>query len=531
MRQDLFQSVTWTTTPAERAEADRGPRWWRRVGLFDQMLFDAVAAARLPGLERVLPRLSRSADRSLLWFGIAGGMAVSGQVRWRRAALRGAVAIWIASPLINVVGKQLFRRARPRVDLVPPIRIRWRLPTSPAFPSGHSASAAAFAMGVALEASPYVALPVAGLAAAVAGSRVYTGAHYPGDVLAGAVFGGAAGLATRLFWPQRLRASVDPRPSGGMFRRQIDRSRSAAAVTAVTAVPAARPGDPDGAGMVAVVNTSAAGAAAVLRQVRGELPQAEVVEVGDDDDMVAMLDKAARSAKVLAVAGGDGTVNAGAAAALRHDVPLLTIPAGTLDHFARAIGIESTADAVAAYRSGRVVNVDVGQVSQPGAPDRLFLNTATFGAHTALVDRRDWLRRRMGTWPALAVAGIRTLRHATPVDVVVDGRRRRVWVGFIGNCRYSSWGALPTWRSRLADGRLDVRMVLAGRRGGKTRGLATLLVGHLRMVRGYRAWRTSAVRLESTSGLRIAADGETTTISAPATVTKHPASLAVFQPG
>jgi diacylglycerol kinase family enzyme/membrane-associated phospholipid phosphatase len=526
MRQDLFQGVTWATTSTERAEADRGPRWWRRVGLFDQMLFDAVAAARLPGLEHVLPRLSRSADRSLLWFGIAGGMAVSGRVRWRRAALRGAVAVWIASPLINVVGKQLFRRARPRVDLVPPIRIRWRLPTSPAFPSGHSASAAAFATGVALEASAYVALPVAGLAAVVAGSRVYTGAHYPGDVLAGAVFGGAAGLATRLFWPQRLPASVDPQPPGGMFRRQIDGSRSAAK-------PATRPGDPDGGGtgMVAVVNTGTAGAAAALRHVRGELPDAEVVEVGEDDDIVAMLDDAARRASVLAVAGGDGTVNAGAAAALRHDVPLLTIPAGTLDHFARAIDIESAADAVAAYRSGRIVNVDVGRVSEPGAPDRLFLNTATFGAHSALADRRDRLRRRMGTWPALAVAGIRTLRHATPVDVVVDGRRRRVWVGFIGNCRYASWGALPTWRSRLADGRLDVRVVLAGRHGGKTRGLATLLVGHLRIVRGYRAWRTSAVRLESTSALRIAADGETTTISAPATVTKHPASLAVFQPG
>ena len=498
---------TWTTGLADvEAAADRGPRWWRRVGVFDQMLFDAVAAARLPGLERVLPPLSKTADRSVLWWGIAGGMAVSGRMRLRRGALRGVVAIGIASPLINVVGKQLFRRSRPRVDLVPPIRIRWRLPTSPAFPSGHSASAAAFATGVALEAPAYVALPVAGLAVGVGVSRVYTGAHYPGDVLAGAAFGSVAGLLTRVIWPHRYR------PAG--------------------AVPVTRPGDPEsvGTGLVAVVNTGAAGTEPIAYILRAELPEAKIVEVADGADLDAVLDDAVRGAKVLAVAGGDGTVNAGAKAALRHALPLLTIPGGTLDHFARALGIESVADAVTAYRSGRVVHVDVGRVIEGGAPERVFLNTATFGAYTLLAQRRDRLRRRMGTWPALAVAGYRTLRRAAPVEVNVDGRRRRVWVGFIGNCRYDSWGALPTWRSRLADGRLDVRLVLMGHGGGKIRGLAGLLLGHLRVARGYRAWRTSAVRLDADEPLWLATDGETRTAAPPVTITKHPAALAVFQP-
>jgi undecaprenyl-diphosphatase len=470
------------------------------------MLFDAVAAARLPGLEHVLPRLSRSADHAVLWWGIAGGMAVSGRMRLRRGALRGSLAIGIASPLINLVGKQLFRRARPRVDMVPQIRIRRRLPTSPAFPSGHSASAAAFAAGVALEAPSYVALPVAGLAAGVAVSRVYTGAHYPGDVLAGVAFGGAAGLLTRVIWPHRYR------PAG--------------------AVPVTRPGDPDsaGTGLVAVVNTGAATASSIADALRGELPEAEVMEIADGADLDAAFDEAASRARVLAVAGGDGTVNAAARAALRHDVPLLTVPAGTLDHFARALGIESVADAVTAYRSGRVVHVDVGRIIEPGEPERLFLNTATFGAYTLLAQRRDRLRRRIGAWPALAVAGIRALRHAAPIEVVVDGRPRRVWVGFVGNCRYASWGALPTWRSRLADGRLDVRLVLTGPRGGKTRGVAGLLLGHLRIVRGYRAWRPSALRLDPVSPLWLATDGETMTIGSPVIITKHPAALAVFQP-
>ncbi len=49
----------------------------QRAGRIDQRAFDAVAAARLPGFEYVLPRLSKAADHSLLWFGVAGGLAFS----------------------------------------------------------------------------------------------------------------------------------------------------------------------------------------------------------------------------------------------------------------------------------------------------------------------------------------------------------------------------------------------------------------------------------------------------------------------
>jgi diacylglycerol kinase family enzyme/membrane-associated phospholipid phosphatase len=481
-------------------------RWWRRVGRFDQALFDAVAAAQLPGLDHVLPRLSRVADRSMLWWGIAGAMGLSGQVRLRRAGLRGVVGIMIASPLINIVGKQMFRRARPRVDLVPPIRIRWRLPTSPAFPSGHSASAAAFATGVALEAPASVALPVAGLAAGVAVSRVYTGAHYPGDVLAGVAMGGAAGLLTRLIWPIHIRRAA--------------------------ALPQARQGgrDTEEAGVVVVVNNGAARAAAIVGQLTRELPDAEIVTVGRHADLDAVLHDAARRAGVLAVAGGDGTVNAGARAALAGGVPLLTIPSGTLNHFARTIGIDSVADALAAYRSGRLVRVDVGRISASGATDQIFLNTAAFGAYSKLADRRDRLRRRIGRWPALAVATFRTLRHTVPVDVEVNGTRCRVLAGFVGNCRYASWGPLPTGRARLADGQLDVRLMLTGRRGGRVRRQMRLLFARVPAVRRYRSWPTTTLRLQATAPLHLTYDGEATMVTPPVRFTKQPAALGVFQP-
>ena len=70
------------------------------------------------------------------------------------------------------------------------------MPTSTSFPSGHSASAFAFANAVAEE-LPVLGLPLRFLAGAVAYSRVHTGVHYPGDVLVGAILGSTVGGVTR----------------------------------------------------------------------------------------------------------------------------------------------------------------------------------------------------------------------------------------------------------------------------------------------------------------------------------------------
>lgn len=508
----------------EPVPAHRSGPLLRRLGRVDRWAFDRVAAARLRGLEYVLPRLSRIADHGVLWFTTAGVMGITGRPRLRRAALRGSIAVAVASPAVNLIGKQAFRRKRPVVDLVPPIRIRWKLPTSHAFPSGHSASAAAFAAGVALEAPRRVAVPVAAAAAAVAFSRVYTGAHYPGDVLAGLGVGALAAFGTRTLWPAR--PPVAAAGSGG--------ARAEVAG--------------DGRGLVVVGNTGAGGGEAAagislpgrpevaLALLERELPAAEVVRLEPDDDIDKAFDEAAGRAGALAVVGGDGTVNAAARAALKHDVPLLVVPGGTLDHFARALGIESAAEAITAYRGGRLGRVDVAYVAPvAGGPDRdeehPFLNTAGFGAYTELVDRRERLRKRIGKWPALAVAAVRTLRHAEPVELLVDGHRMRVWLAFVGNCVFGSRGAAPTWRGRLDDGRLDVRMVTTGRRVPRIRAVAAVLAGHLHVTPGYREWRTSGLEVVAPDGeLRLARDGEVATLPAAVRFGKRPGALAVFLP-
>jgi membrane-associated phospholipid phosphatase len=107
----------------------------------------------------------------------------------------------VASATANIIGKGLASRERPDAD-VPAARRLPHAPWTSSFPSGHAASAAAFATGAAME-MPELAAGVSVLALAVGASRVVTGVHYPSDVLAGFAIGTAAAASTLLWWPRR----------------------------------------------------------------------------------------------------------------------------------------------------------------------------------------------------------------------------------------------------------------------------------------------------------------------------------------
>jgi undecaprenyl-diphosphatase len=94
--------------------------------------------------------------------------------------------------------KYASRRGRPDRDGIGVPEQRWvDMPTSTSFPSGHSASGFAFASAVGAT-LPIAGVPLRGLAAAVAYSRVHSGVHYPGDVVVGSLIGVSIGEATAL---------------------------------------------------------------------------------------------------------------------------------------------------------------------------------------------------------------------------------------------------------------------------------------------------------------------------------------------
>ena len=383
--------------------------------------------------------------------------------------------------------------------------LRAGLGAAAAAPFGAPAAGAAAVTGAAQE--------HAGLGVAAALLLAGLGRHHRTDpmlrwrLLAGA----AVGVCTRFVWPVASKSPADVHP----HRSYTDLGT----------------GD-DGEGVGIVVNPKAGSGAigngpAPAEVLRTGLPRAEVVELAEGDDVVATLERlAADGFRALGVAGGDGSINAAAAVAIEHRLPLVVVPAGTLNHLARDLGVETVDDAVDAVRSGHAAEIDVGWIA--GEP---FLNTASFGSYVELVDAREELEGRIGKWPALAVAVVRVLRHGTPVDVEIDGERRSLWLAFVGNCRYLPDGMAPTWRERLDDGQLDVRVVDAAHPLCRTRLVVALLTGTLRRSRVFSTWRTTSLSVASADGpLRLARDGETFDGADRFEIAKNGTRLAVFTP-
>ncbi|MEX2970430.1 bifunctional phosphatase PAP2/diacylglycerol kinase family protein [Streptomyces sp. C184] len=486
-----------------------------RLSRLDRRTFHLIATREWPGAQRVLPRLTRSANHGLLWLGLAAGAAAVGGRPMRRAALRGVASLAVASATVNTLGKRSVRRQRPVLDTVPVIRQLHRQPITSSFPSGHAASAVAFATGVAFE-NKWWGLALAPVAASVAFSRVYTGVHYPGDVLAGAALGAGAALAVRGFAPTRAQLAPPARPR------------------------AEAPALPGGRGLVVVANRSSGQrtgpAPDPAGEVRGVLPEAEVTVCGGEDGepLDKALDEAAERARALGgalgVVGGDGTVNAAAAVAVRHGLPLAVLPGGTLNHFAYDLGIETYAAAARAVESGEAVAVDVARFRAGPHPEgHQFLNTFSIGAYPELVRIRERWARRIGAWPAGILAAWEVLRTAAPLTLRINGERRAVWLLFVGNCQYRGLGFAPVRRHDLADGVLDVRVVHGGRLA-RTRLLAAALMGTPRSSPVLGEARLSRLRISDVpEGTQLAFDGEVAPAPREVTLEKQREALTVYR--
>jgi len=132
--------------------------------------------------------------------GIAAVIAVLGGRKGRLVAAEALLATSATSAIANLAAKNFVRRTRPETS-VPKSR-RVERPDSSSFPSGHTASAAAFSAIVGNRiASLYVPINVA--ATSVGFSRVYTGVHYPGDVLAGWMLGRLVAGTVNMLWPKK----------------------------------------------------------------------------------------------------------------------------------------------------------------------------------------------------------------------------------------------------------------------------------------------------------------------------------------
>lgn len=464
-----------------------------RLARLDRKLVRVVSA--LPGgsHDGFFRQLSAAANKGKLWFVIAAVMALF-PGRTRRAALHGLLAQGVASAITNLGFKTLLPRARPLPEHLPAFRFVHPQPTSSSMPSGHSASAVAFALGAGLI-RPALGAALSPLAAGVAYSRVHTGAHWPSDVFFGSAIGAGAALVTRHWWPVR--------PAFPEIQR--------------TAVEAARL--PDGEGLGIAVNTLggsyAEETAAALLKV---FPKAYIKEIAPDDDVAAEIAAVASrpGIRALGVWGGDGTVGTAAATAVEYSLPLLVLPGGTLNHFARDAGTPTLMAAVQAASGGEAALADLGLVSvERGLPDHpellrlTMLNTASIGLYPDLVRRRELLQPALGKPLAGVVAMLRTFASGKPTILTVDGVRHKLWILYIGRGRYYPRDHAPLVRPVLDDGVFDLRMITADESFARLRLIWSVLTGTVATSRITHLSESRSIRVEPEgASMVLAVDGE-----------------------
>lgn len=463
------------------------------------------------------------------WTVTAAVLSLGGERRSRRAALRGlfGVALTVAAPVTPTAA----RGDGPW---------RWRSRWLRSSDTAEVAAAVAFAVGSIMESrqagSPSRrALPTV---LTVLSWWLRRGSSAPVSVrrwLGGTAFGSLAALSTLRVWkvppsepamaravPERIAGHLSPDGAGlcvVVNRQAGPAGRGQHRIARIARISRSRPHGLHGTGS----------AEDVMAAVAQRLPAAEVLTV--QGDLAAALAQAA-GARAVGIMGGDGSVRAAAEVALRAGLPLAVIPGGTLNHFARDVGLSGADDTIEAVQQGQAVAVDVGMID-----GRAFLNTASFGSYADLVDTREALEARLGKWLAMLVGLVRVLHRAAPVHVELDGEQLSLWAIFIGNSAYDPPGLAPGWRVRLDDGLFDVRFVRSEIRFSRVRLMVAVATGQLGSSAVYERRLVERLSVRSLSGpLRLAADGETfdAKASQPENMTvlieKAPKRLVVYSP-
>lgn len=225
-------------------------------------------------------------------------------------------------------------------------------------------------------------------------------------------------------------------------------------------------------------------------------------------------DAVASGAERVLVAGGDGTISTAAGSLCGTSTALAVLPAGTLNHLAKDLGLpEELDEAVSVARSEYRRSIDVGLVN-----GKVFLNTSSVGAYVGFVRRRDALEKWLGYRLASLIAGLQLLRRLRTfrVTLVVDGKTCEydtplVFVG-VGERELK----LPTLGARVQGGKRGLHVMVVRTRSGAR----TLALAFAAMARGVSAVaKTPAMdvfivdqfRIEPRRALRdwhIATDGE-----------------------
>lgn len=270
-----------------------------------------------------------------------------------------------------------------------------------------------------------------------------------------------------------------------------------------------------------------------LQLVQKVLPGARVHFIESGAVVRELVQGAVRAgATIIAAGGGDGTVNAVASELFGTSLVLGVLPLGTLNHFAKDVGIPlEIEDALTVLRDGNVLQVDVGAVD-----DRIFLNNSGLGLYPDMVYNREQRQKKGASkWPSVVIESARAFARyrLLRLQVVVEGiaLQRRTPAVFVGNNDYSLEGTLASQRSSLVDGKLCLYIPRANARLALVWFSLRAFFGSPKSGTDYDKFLTTDFTIQTHhKKLRVSIDGEVTVLATPLRYHIQPAALRVMVP-
>jgi diacylglycerol kinase family enzyme len=234
---------------------------------------------------------------------------------------------------------------------------------------------------------------------------------------------------------------------------------------------------------------------------------------------------------VLVAAGGDGTVSAVADVVRGTDTALGVVPAGTLNHFARDLGLPLEFDEAArVIAQGRSARVDVGEVN-----GSVFVNNASLGIYPKIVRERTQQQRRFGPSKRSAMlwATLAALQRSPLVDLRLELEEGvhdcRAPFVFVGNNDYVLEGFDIGKRERLDAGLLNIYTTRRSTVGGLIGLALRALFGRLRQADDFVQSEARTLRVRSRRPrILVAVDGELRLMETPLEFRSRPRSLKVL---
>lgn len=234
----------------------------------------------------------------------------------------------------------------------------------------------------------------------------------------------------------------------------------------------------------------------------------------------------------VVAAGGDGTINSVAAHLYGGTCKLGIMPTGTLNHFARTLGIPlNTTRAAQTIMAGHTTQVDIGRVNS-----HVFVNNASIGFYPRSLRFREEYQQKIGKWPAATIGLLHAVLHPRrySVDLVTNGIKRhfRTPFVFVGNNEYQRHGPGLGERATLHNGTLALYIVKATHPIAIINALIHTFLTTKRRTRDFAIHNTQSATMYARghTKLRVACDGESFTLRTPLRFTSEPQALRVIVP-